>query len=97
METRSEAPREKVLGMKYSGNCYFDERANNGLGEYKAYMVLVKEGHEADARDKMRAFSSAGIKNGIRVRDGVVALGLKQIDMRLKALEEQIRIARGEK
>lgn len=81
-----EAAREKVLGMRFAGDGYFDPQANNGLGEYKAYMVLVKEGHEAEAQDKMRAFGSAGIKHGMRVRDGVVALSRKQIEQRIETL-----------
>ena len=78
----------KVLGMKFSGDVFYDDKSNNGLGEFKAYMVLVKEGHEADAQDRMCAFSSSGIKNGIRVRDGVVALSRKQIDMRISMLRK---------
>ncbi len=78
----------KVLGMKFAGEGFYDPKDNNGLGGYKAYMVLVKEGHESEAQDKMRAFGSAGIKNGIRVRDGVVALSKKQIDMRISMLEK---------
>lgn len=81
----------RVLGMKFSGDGYFDAKANNGLGEYKAYMVLLREGHQADAEDRLRAFGSAGIKNGVRVRDGVVALSLKQIDMRIAMLEGKNR------
>lgn len=81
---------EKLVGMKFSGEGYFDRNANNGLGEYKAYMVLVKEGHENEANDKMRAFGSAGIRHAMRVRDGVVAMSLKQIDMRIAQLEAKI-------
>lgn len=83
---------EKVIGMKFSGDGYYDPNANNGLGEYKAYMIIVKEGHEAEANDKMRAFASAGIRAATRVRDGVVAMSRKQIEMRiaqLKAKQEQ--------
>ena len=80
---------EKVPGMKFSGDGFFDPEANNGLGEYKAYMVIVKQGHESEADDKMRAFASAGIRNAMRVRDGVVAMSRRQIEQRLAQLRSK--------
>ena len=86
---------EKVVGMEFSGKTYFDPKANNGLGEHKALFVLVKEGHESEAADKMRAFSSAGIKHGVHMRDGVVAMSIKQIDTRLEQLRHRLDEIKG--
>lgn len=81
---------ERVVGMKFSGSGFYDANANNGLGEYKAYMILVKEGHEGEAQDRARAFASAGVKNAMRVRDGVVAMSRKQIEQRIAQLEQKL-------
>jgi hypothetical protein len=81
---------ENVVGLKYSGSGFYDANANNGLGEYKAYMVVVKEGHEGEAQDKMRAFASAGTRNGTRVRDGVIAMSRKQLEHRIAQLDKLI-------
>lgn len=81
---------EHVVGLKYAGGGFFDPNSNNGLGEYKAYFVLVKEGHESEAQDKMRAFGSAGVRHATRVRDGVIAMSRKQIDQRLLQLREKL-------
>ena len=87
---------EKVVGMEFTGKTYFDPQANNGLGEHKALFVLVKEGHESEAEDKMRAFTSAGIKHGVHMRDGVVAMTEKQIEMRISQIEEILANVKGE-
>lgn len=81
---------DRVVGMQFSGSGFFDPNANNGIGEYKAYMILVKEGHEAEAANNARAFASAGIKSATRVRDGVVAMSRKQIQQRIAQLEQKL-------
>lgn len=81
---------EQAVSLKYTGGGFFDTNANNGIGEYKAYMVVVKEGHENEARDKMRAFGSAGMRHGTRVRDGVIAMSRKQIEQRIAQLDKLI-------
>lgn len=86
---------EQVVGLKFTGNSYFDANANNGLGEQKAYFLVVREGHEQDAADKMRAFSSAGVKGAVRIKDGVIALSRRQIEQRIKQLKE--KLGEGEK
>ena len=86
---------EKVVGMEFSGKTYFDPQANNGLGEHKALFVLVKEGHESEAADKMRAFTSAGIKHAVHMRDGVVAMSKKQIALRVEQIDLEIAKLQG--
>lgn len=81
---------ENVVGLQYTGTGFFDLSANNGLGEYKGYFVVIKAGQESDARDKLRAFSSAGAKNAMRVRDGVIALTRKQAQERAEAIRRKL-------
>lgn len=81
---------EHVVGLKYAGGTFYDQNANNGLGEHKAYFVLVKEGHENEAEDKMRAFGSAGTRHGTKVRDGVIAMSRKQMEQRLVQLHDKL-------
>lgn len=81
---------DRVIGLKFSGDGFFDPNANNGLGEYKAYMIVVREGHEGEAQDKMRAFSSSSARHATRVRDGVIAMSLKQVEERLLQLRAKM-------
>ena len=81
---------ENVVGLKFTGSGFYDAAANNGLGEYKAYMVVVKEGHEGEAQDKLHAFASAGVKNAMKVRDGVIAMSRRQIEERIAQLEKKL-------
>lgn len=86
---------ENVVGLQYTGTGYFDLSANNGLGEYKGYFVVLKPGQESDARDKLRAFSSAGAKNAMRVRDGVIALSLRQAEDRIEQIRRKLEELEG--
>ena len=81
---------QQIVGLKYTGTGFYDPTANNGLGEYKGYFVLVRPGQDNATQDKMRAFSSAGTKNGVRVRDGVIALTRKQAHERLVQIERKL-------
>lgn len=81
---------ENVVGLQYTGTGFFDLSANNGLGEYKGYFVVLRPGQETAAQDKLRAFSSAGAKNAMRVRDGVIALTRKQAEERVEAISRKL-------
>lgn len=81
---------ENVVGLQYTGTGFFDLSANNGLGEYKGYFVVLRPGQENAAQDKLRAFSSAGAKNAMRVRDGVIALTRKQAEERVEAIRRKL-------
>lgn len=80
----------QVTTLQCSGAGFYDAQANNGLGEYKAYFIVVKDGHENEAQDRARAFASAGVKGGLRVRDGVIAMSRKQIEQRMTQLREKL-------
>ncbi len=88
---------EQVVALQYTGTGFFDLAANNGLGEYKGYFVVVKAGQENEAQDKMRAFGSAGAKNAMRVRDGVIALSLKQAEDRIMHIRRKLDEIEGKK
>ena len=81
---------DNVVGLQYTGTGSFDLSANNGLGEYKGYFVVLRPGQETAAQDKLRAFSSAGAKNAMRVRDGVIALTRKQAEERVEAIRRKL-------
>lgn len=71
--------------MKFTGNTFLNEEANNGLGEFQARFVVVKPGQEQEAQNIMNAFhSTAG--RGVRIRDGVVGLGEKALNSRIEQL-----------
>lgn len=71
--------------MKFTGNTFRNDDANNGLGEFQARFVVVKPGHEQEAENLMQAFhSTAG--RGVRIRDGVVGLGEKALKSRIDQL-----------
>jgi hypothetical protein len=57
----------------------FDQSANQGLGEWKAYF--------AKDESLARAFSSAASKEGLATRGGVVAYNIAQINERIEQLE----------
>lgn len=71
--------------MKFTGNTFLNEDANNGLGEFQARFVVVKPGQEQDAENLMNAFHSAGGR-GVRIRDGVVGIGEKELHRRIDQL-----------
>lgn len=71
--------------MKFTGNTFRNDDANNGLGEFQARFVVVKPGQEQEAENLMNAFhSTAG--RGVRIRDGVVGLGEKALHSRIEQL-----------
>lgn len=75
------------ITMKFADSTFFNQGANNGLGEFQARFVIVHPGREQEAESILTAFHSAGGK-GVRVRDGMVALGEKQIQTRIEQLNK---------
>jgi hypothetical protein len=69
------------MGQKLTfSHTKFDQNANSGLGEWKAFFVT-------GGNDLAKAFSSAAGKGNLKTMGGVVPMNIEQIGHRITQLE----------
>jgi hypothetical protein len=81
-----------IKGYLYVGKGH-DDHANNGLGADVARFVIVHKGRETEATNLARAFQSAGAKDHLRVRTGVIQWRADQVDEQIEKLKARPDLA----
>ena len=76
---------QEKITMKFADSVFWNQGANQGLGEFQARFVIVHPGREQEAESLMTAFHSAK-SVGFKVRDGVVAIGRSNLEGRIGQL-----------
>ena len=78
--------KQEKITMKVTDTAFLNKNASPD-GEFQARFVIVHPGREQEADSIMNAFQSAG-GHGVRIRDGVVALGEEKLKQRIDQLKE---------